>query len=101
MHDKYDVSVGPLLKQPPSMSDVVKQEFASMVYNAPSYLAEQFNRVSALAKRTLRSSNLDLRPPRLKPRHGQNCYVYKGTSALNSLPGSFKRNVQYMLVGKN
>ena len=67
----YDVSVGPLLKQLqlPSISDLIMQESASMVYKAlnaeaPPYLAEQFTRVSAVTSRILRSSNLNLRPPR-------------------------------------
>ena len=111
------MSVGPLLKQLqlPSISDLIMQEFASMVYKAlnaeaPPYLAEQFTRVSAVTSRPLRSSNLNLRPPRLKSRHGQNCFAYRGSSVWNSLPsdikssrtfGSFKRKLKAMLVENN
>ena len=78
----YDVSVGPLLKQLqlPSISDIIKQESASMVYKAlnaeaPIYLAEQFARVSDITGSTLRSSSLTLGPPKLKSRNGQNCWL--------------------------
>ena len=61
----YDVSVGPLLKQLqlPSISDVIKQESASMVYKAlhaeaPIYLASAVTDITSM---TLRSSNLSLR----------------------------------------
>ena len=81
------MSVGLLLRQLqlPSISDMIKLESAGMVYKelnaeAPIYLAEQFTRVSDIASRTLRSSNLSLRPPRLKYRNGQNCFAYRGSS---------------------
>ena len=93
----YDVSVGPLLKQLqlPSISDMIKQESASMVYKAlnaeaPIYLAEQFTRVCDITSRTLRSSTLSLRPPRLKSRNGQNCFAYRGSSIWNSLSSEIK-----------
>ena len=62
-----------------------------MVYKAlnaeePIYLAEQFTRVSDMTSRTLRSSNLSQRPPRVKSRNGQNCFAYRGSSVWNSLP---------------
>ena len=64
-NSSYDVSVGPLLRQLPfpSISDMIMQESASMVYEAlnaeaPLYLTEQFTRVSAIASITLRGSNL-------------------------------------------
>ena len=54
-----------------------------MVYKAlnaeaPIYLAEQFTRVSYITSRTLRSSNLSLRPPGLKSRNNHR----SGTSYL-------------------
>ena len=92
-----DVSVWPLLRQLqlPSISDMTKQDTADMVYTllnaeAPIYLAEQFTRVSDITSKTLRSSNLSVRPPRLKPRNGQNCFAYRGTSIWNSLPSEIK-----------
>ena len=113
----YDMSVGPLLRQLqlPSISDMIMQESASIVYKAlnaeaPLYLTEQLTRVSDITIRTLRSSNLSLRPPRLKSRHGQNCFVYRGSSIWNSLPseikssrtfGSFQRKLKAMLVEQN
>ena len=72
------MSVGALLRQLqlPSIADMVKQESAGKVYKAlnaeaPIYLAEQCTRVSDVAGRTLRSSDLSLRLPRLKSRNGQ------------------------------
>ena len=110
----YDVSVGPLLRQLQltTMSDMIMQESASMVYKAlnaeaPLYLTEQFTRVSDITSITLRNSNLSLRPPRLKSRHGQNCFAYRESSIWNSLPseikpsrtfGSFQRKLTAMLV---
>ena len=54
-----------------SISEMIKQESASMVYKAQNaevsvYLTEQFNRVFDITKRSLSSSNLNLRPPKLK-----------------------------------
>ena len=113
----YDMPVGPLLKQLQllSISDVIKQGSASMVYKAlhteaPIYLADQFTRVSDITSRTLRSSNLALSLPRLKSRNGQNCFSYKGSSIWNSLPseikssrtfGSLKRKLKAMLAETN
>ena len=113
----HDVSLGPLLKQLqlPSISDMIKQEPASMVYKAlnaeaPICLAEQLTRVSDITSRTLRSSSLSLRPPRLKSRNGQNYFAYRGSSIWNSLPseiksswtfGSFQRKLKSMLVETN
>ena len=110
----YNVSVGPLLRQLrlPSISDMIMQESASMAHKAlnaeaPLYLTEQLTRVSDTTSRTLRSSNLSLRPPRHKSRHGQNCFAYRGSSIWNSLPsemkssrtfGSFQRKLKDMLV---
>ena len=91
------MSVGPLLKQLqlPSISGMIKQESASMVYKAlhaeaPICLAKQSTRVSDIASRTLRSSNVSLRPPRLKSRNDHNCFAYRGQSVWNSLPGEIK-----------
>ena len=111
------MSVAPLLQQLqlPSISDVIKQESASMVYRAlnaeaPIYLSEQFTRVSDITSRTLRSSNLALRLPRLKSRNGQNCFAYRRSSIRNSLPseiktsrtfGSFQRKLKVMLPETN
>ena len=93
----YDMFVGPLLRQLqlPSISDMIMQESASMVYKAlnaeaPLYLTEQLTRVSDITIRTLRSSNLSLRPPRLKSSHGQNWFAYRGSSIWNSLPSEIK-----------
>ena len=80
----YNASVGPLLRQLqlPSISDMIKQESAGMVYKAvnaeaPIYLAGQFTRVSDITSRALRSSNLSGRPPRLKSRNGQTILIIK------------------------
>ena len=93
----YDMSVGPLLRQIqlPSISDMIMQESASVVYKAVNseasfYLTEQFNRVSPITSRSLRGSNLSLRLPRLKSRNGQNCFAYRGSSVWNSLLSEIK-----------
>ena len=51
---------------------------------APIFQTEQFTRVSDIASRTLRSSYLSLRPPRLKSRLGQDCLAYRASSVWNS-----------------
>ena len=86
-----------------------------MVYRALNaeatiYLAEQITRVSHITSRTLRSSNLSLRPPRLISRNAQNCFAYRGSSIWNSLPseikssrtfGSFRRILKAMIAENN
>ena len=111
----YNEPVELLLKelQLHSISQMMKQkESASMVYKAlnaeaPVYLTEQFDRISDITKRSLHSSNLNLRPPRLKTTHGQSCFAYRGTVNWNSLPreikfprtfDSFKRKLKAMLA---
>ena len=77
---------------------------------APIYLAEQLTRVSDITSSTLRSSNLSLRPPRLRSRNGQNCFAYRGSSIWNSLPsemkssrtfGSFQKKLKAILAENN
>ena len=79
----YDVSVGSLLRQSnlSGISDMIKQQSASMVYKAFNtetnlYLKEQVTRVSTIASRASLGSNLGLRPQRLISRHGQSCFTY-------------------------
>ena len=69
--------VEPLLEtlQLPSVKEMVHQESASMVYKAvnnqtPIYLTTLFNRVSSVTNRVLRNCELNIRPPRLKTKHG-------------------------------
>ena len=90
------------------------QESASMVYKtlnaeAPLYLTEQFARVSTIISRSLHGSNLSVRPPRLKSRHGENCFAYRGSSLRSSIAseiessrtfGSFQKKLKAMLVEK-
>ena len=64
--------------------------YEALNVEAPIYLAEQFTRASDITSRTLHSSNLSLRPPRLKSRNGQNRFAYRGSSVWNSLPGEIK-----------
>ena len=45
-----------------------------------------FNRVSSVTIRSLRSSKLNIRPPRLKTKHGQNNFAYRAAMVWNSLP---------------
>ena len=114
-NNAYDVSIGPLLTQLkiPSISDMITQESASMVtirHLMPRHLTEQFARVSTITSRALRGSHLSIRPPRLKSRHGQNCFAYRGSSVRNSLPsdiksprtfGLFQKKLKTMLAEKN
>ena len=75
----------------------------------PEFIKEQFTGVSTIASRILRSSNLSLRPPKLKSRHGQNCFAHRGSSVWNSLPNelkssrtvrSFRKKLKAMLAKK-
>ena len=116
-HSAYDMAVRSLLKQLqlPSISDMTKQESTNMVYKtlneeAPIYLAEEFTRVSDITSRALRSSNLSLKPPKLKSRNAQNCFAWRGSPVWNSLPveikssrtfASFQRKLKAMLAEKN
>ena len=64
-----------------------------MVYNAvngqvPAYLSSLLNSISAVAKRMLHNSNLNLRPPRMKTKFGKT--VYRGATIQNSLPSDCK-----------
>ena len=111
----YDVSVGPMLRQLklPSISDMIKQESAGMVYKAlnvetPLYYKEQFTRVSTITSRTFRGSKLRLWPPRLKSRYGQSCFAYRGSSVWNSSEiqssrtfGSLQKKLKAIACGKN
>ena len=81
----YDAPAKPLLRQLrlPSIAEIIRQESASMVYKAingqaPPYLSSLFNSISAVTNRMLRNSNLNLRPPRMKTKFGQNSFAYRG-----------------------
>ena len=113
-NSSYDAPAEPLLKTLglPSIKEMVHQESASMVYKAvnnqaPIYLTTLFNRVSSVTNRVLRNCELNIRPPRLKTKHGQNCFAYRGASVWNSLPSdckiansfqSFKMKLKTMLA---
>ena len=65
----YDAPAKPLQRQLrlPSIAEMIRQESASMVYKAingqaPAYLLSLFNSISAVTNRTLRNSNLNLKP---------------------------------------
>ena len=81
----YDAPAKPLLRllRLPSIAEMIRQESASMVYKAingkaPTYLSSLFNSISAVTNRMLRNSNLNLRPPRMKTKFGQNNFAYRG-----------------------
>ena len=89
----YDAPAKPILRQLrlPSIAEMIRQESAGMVYKAingqaPAYLSSLFNRISAVTNRMLRNSNLNLRPPRMKTKFGQNSFAYRGAKIWNSLP---------------
>ena len=92
-HSPYDAPAKPLLRQLrlPSIAEMIRQESASMVYKAingqaPTWLSSLFNSISAVTNRILRNSNLNLRPPRMKMKFGQNSFAYRGAKIWNSLP---------------
>ena len=67
----------------PSIAEMIRQESARMVYKAingqaPLYLSSLFNSIFAGKNRMLRNSNLNLGPPRMKTKFGQNCFAYRG-----------------------
>ena len=49
------------------------------------------NSISAVTNRMLRNSNLNLRPPRMKKKFGQNSFAYKGAKILNPLPNDCRK----------
>ena len=88
----YDEPAKPILRQLrlPSIAEMIRQESAGMVYKAinsqaPAYLSSLFNRISAVMSRMLRNSNLNLRPPRMKTKCGQNSFAYRESMIWNSL----------------
>ena len=104
----YDAPAEPLLKSfgLSSINEMIHQKSTTMVYKAvndeaPIYLTTFFNRVSSVTNRSLRISELDIRPPRLKTKHGQNC---SGNSLSNDCIKlattfqSFKMKLKTMLV---
>ena len=93
MDSPYDAPAKSLLSQLrlPSIAELICQESASMVHKAingqaPTYLSSLFNSISAVTNRMLRNSNLNLRPPRMKTKFGQNSFAYRGATIWNSLP---------------
>ena len=79
-----DAPAEPLLRQLrlPSIAEMISQESASMVYKVmngqvPPYLSGLFISISAVTNKLLRNSNLNLRPPRMKTKFGQNSFPYK------------------------
>ena len=83
----YDAPAKPLLRQLrlPSIAEMIRQESASMVFKAingqaPSYFYSLFNSISAVTNRMLRTSNLNLRSPRMKTKFEQNSFAYRGHS---------------------
>ena len=107
----YDAPAKPLLRQLglPSIAEMIRQESASMVYKAingqaHTYLSSLFNGISTVTNRMLRNSNLNLRPPRMKTKFGQNSFATKIWSSLpndcrkaNAFP-TFKRKLKAMIA---
>ena len=62
---------------------MVHKESASKVYKAVNDQAQVcltalFSSVSSVGNRSLRNSELNVRPPRLRTKHGQICFAYGG-----------------------
>ena len=110
----YDAPAKPLLRQLrlPSIAEVIRQESASMVCKAingqaPTYFSSLFISISAVTNRMLRNSNLNLRPPRMKTKFGQNSFACRGAKNRSSLPNdcrkantfpTFKEKLKAMIV---
>ena len=110
----FDAPAKPLLRQLrlPSIAELIRQESAGMVYKAingqaPVYLSSLSNSTSAVTNGMLRTSNLNLRPPRMKKTFGQNSFAYRGATIWNSLPNdcrtahtvrAFKMKLKAMLA---
>ena len=110
----YDAPAKRLLRQLrwPSIAEMIRQESASMVYKAingqaPTYLSSLFYSISAMTNRMLRNSNLNLRPPRMKTKFGQNSFAYRAAKIWDSPPNdcrksntfpTFKRKLKAMLA---
>ena len=62
---------------------MICEESASVVYKAvnnqaPISLTTLFNRVSSVANRSFRISELNIKPQRLRTKHGQHCLHTEG-----------------------
>ena len=95
----YDAPAKPLLRQLklPSIAEMIREESASMVYKAingqaSTYLSSLFNSISAVTNRMLRNSNLNLRPPRMKTKFGQNSFAYRGAKIWNSMLNDYRKS---------
>ena len=91
----YDAPAKTLLRQLrlPSIVEMIRQESASMVYNAINRQASPclfslFNSISTATNKMLRNSNLYLRPTRMKMKFGQNSFACMGATMWNSLPNN-------------
>ena len=114
MDNPCDAPAKPLLRQLrlPYIAEMISQKSVSMVYKAinsqaPAYLSSLFNSISGVTNRTHRNFNLNLRPPGMKTKFGQNSFAYKGATIWNSLPNdcrtahtfaTFKVKLKAMLV---
>ena len=93
----YNAQTSPLLKhlKLPSIQDMIQQGTVGMVYKAinnqaPEYLSVLFNRVSVMTGRTIRTANINLRPPRLNTTLAHNCFAHRGALLCNNLPTEIK-----------
>ena len=89
----YDAPAKPLLRllRLHNIAEMIWQESASMVYKAingqaPPYLSSLFNSISAVTNIMLCNSNLNLRPPRMKTKFGQNSFAFREATIWKSLP---------------
>ena len=93
----YDASTAPLIQNLgwPTISNFIRKETATLTYKslnslAPAYTRKLFTKYSDDSKRSLRSTETDLRLPLLKAANGQKAFSYRGAKLWNSLPREAK-----------
>ena len=103
----YDASALPIIRKLgwPTINELIESETLKMVYKsvhyqAPTYLADMFNKLSDLDKRDLRNTKTDLAVPHCKSAFGQKCISYKGAKLWNDLSTKVKSSKTYEVFKK-
>ena len=74
--------------------------YKSVHDQAPTYLADMFDKLSDLGKRELRNTKTDLAVPHRKSAFGQKCFSYKGAKLWNDLSTKVKSSKTYEVFKK-
>ena len=103
----YDASALPISRKLgwPTINELIESETLKMVYKsvhdqAPTYLADMFDKLSDLDKRELRNTKTDLAVPHCKSAFGQKCFSYKGAKLWNDLSTKVKSSKTYEVFKK-